>query len=113
VAFNPDGSLNGPANPVSAGSYLAIYFTGGGVTYPPGVDDSVPASAQNLTQSVTATVGGVAAVVLYAGAAPGAVNGVNQLNIQLAAGTPVGNAVPLVLTVGGQTSVATSTLSVQ
>jgi uncharacterized protein (TIGR03437 family) len=39
------------------------------------------------------------------------VNGVNQLNIQLSAGTPTGT-VPLVITVGSQASAATAMLSV-
>jgi hypothetical protein len=34
------------------------------------------------------------------------------LNIQLSANTPTGNALPLVITVGGQPSTATATLSV-
>jgi len=70
---------------------------------------------ETLTQisSVTATVGGVPASVSFAGAAPGLVNGVNQLNIQLSAATPTGTSQPLMITVGAQRSTATATLSVK
>jgi uncharacterized protein (TIGR03437 family) len=92
---------------------VTVYFTGGGVTNPPGVTGSVTGLTEYLTQNVTATVGNVPATVSFAGAAPGFVNGVNQLNIQLSASTPAGKAVPLAITVGGQASAATATLSVE
>jgi uncharacterized protein (TIGR03437 family) len=115
VAANQDGTYNGPASPAAPGSYVTLYFTGGGATNPPGVTGSVTGSVlQWLTQfsTVTATVGNVPATVTFAGAAPKLVDGVNQLNIQLSANTPTGNALPLVITVGGQPSTATATLSV-
>ena len=112
VAVNQDGSTNGPGNPAAPGSYVTVYATGGGITDPPGVTGSISGRVESLAQSVTATVGGVPAFVSFAGAAPGFVDGVNQLNIQLSSGTPAGN-VPLVITVGGQVSANTPTLSVQ
>jgi len=112
VALNQDYSPNGPGNPAAAGSYVIVYCTGGGVTDPPGVTGSVSSQAQYLA-GVTATVGNVPATVWYAGSAPGFVDGVNQLNIQLSPATPPGNALPLVITIGGQASAATATLSVQ
>jgi uncharacterized protein (TIGR03437 family) len=54
----------------------------------------------------------VAGSVTFAGSAPGFVGGVNQMNILLSPNTPSGN-VPLVITVGGQASAATATVSVQ
>jgi uncharacterized protein (TIGR03437 family) len=112
VALNQDYSPNGPTNPAAAGSYVVVYFTGGGATDPPGVTGSVSSQAQYLV-GVTATVGNVPATVTYAGSAPGFVDGVNQLNIQLSPNTPPGNALPLAIMVGGQVSPATATLSVQ
>jgi uncharacterized protein (TIGR03437 family) len=113
VAINRDGSLNGPTNPDAAGSYVSVYFTGGGITDPPGltgsVDDLVVA---NLALTATATVGGVAGTVTFAGPAPGFVGGVNEINILLSSNTPSG-AEPLVITVGGQSSSATATIGVQ
>jgi uncharacterized protein (TIGR03437 family) len=114
VALNQDGSTNGPNNPAAAGSYVSVYFTGGGVTDPPGVTGSVSnLIVSSLAQTPTATVGGVAAYVSFAGSAPGFVDGVSQLNLQLSSATPSGAAVPLVITVGGESSAATATISVQ
>lgn len=114
VALNQDGSVNGSANAASVGSYVSIYFTGGGVTDPPGVTGSVVGGVvASLAQTATATVGGVPATVSFAGSAPGFVDGVNQLNLLLAAGTPTGSAVPVVITIAGQTSAATATIAVQ
>jgi len=62
--------------------------------------------------NTTATVGGVAGTVTYAGSAPGFVGGVNQMNILLSANTPSGN-VPLIISIAGRTSAATATLAVQ
>jgi uncharacterized protein (TIGR03437 family) len=114
VALNQDFSTNGQANPAAPGSYISVYCTGGGVTDPPGVTGSVfGLFVASLAQSATATVGGVPATVTFAGSAPGFVDGVNQINILLSSDTPGGSAVPLAITVGGQTSPATATISVQ
>lgn len=114
VAANRDGSFNGPLSPAVKGSYVTIYFTGGGSTNPLGLTGSVNGSTLKwLTQSIQATVGGVPATVQFDGAAPGLVDGVGQLNIQLSENTPSGPAQPLVVTVGGVSSPATATLGVQ
>jgi uncharacterized protein (TIGR03437 family) len=114
IALNQDTSPNGPTNAAAAGSYVSLYFTGGGVTDPPGltgsVDDLVVSS---LALTATATVGGVPAAVTFAGSAPGFVGGVNQVNLLLSSNTPAGSAVPVVITVGGQSSPATATIGVQ
>jgi uncharacterized protein (TIGR03437 family) len=114
VALNQDGSTNGPNNPAAAGSYVSVYFTGGGVTDPPGVTGSVSnLIVSSLAQTPTATVGGVPAYVSFAGSAPGFVDGVSQINLQLSSTTPSGSAVPLVITIAGQSSGANATISVQ
>jgi len=115
VAINQDGSVNGPNNPAAAGSYVSVYFTGGGVTDPPGltgsVDDMVVTTLAQFANT-TATVGGVAGTVTYAGSAPGFVGGVNQMNVLLSTNTPSGN-MPLIISIAGQTSAATATIAVQ
>ena len=62
VAANQDGSLNGASNAAALGSYVTIYFTGGGGTNPPGVTGSVTGAVLKwLTQAVSVTVGNVPA----------------------------------------------------
>lgn len=113
VAANQDGSLNAASNPATSGSYLTIYFTGGGQTNPPGVTGSVTGSVLKwLTQQVSVTVGGQAATVTFVGAAPTFVDGVNQLNIQLSEATPPG-VQPVVITVGGISSSSSATVAVK
>ena len=113
VAANQDGSFNGTSSPAAPASYVTIYFTGGGETNPPGVTGSVTGAVLKwLAQPVSATVGGVPAAVAFDGAAPEFVDGVGQLNIQLANDTPSGTQ-PLVITVGGVSSPASATLAVQ
>jgi uncharacterized protein (TIGR03437 family) len=104
AVINSDGTINSPTNPAKAGSYISVYATGEGQTNPPGVDgvlDGFPAPTP--AQIVTATVGGANAPVLYAGGVPSLVAGVLQLNLQLPAGVS-GNAVPLLINIGGATS---------
>jgi uncharacterized protein (TIGR03437 family) len=113
IAVNQDGTMNSAANPAAAGSYVSVYFTGGGVTDPPGLTGSVNDDVvTTLAASFSATVGGVQGMVTFAGSAPGFVGGVNQMNILLSPNTPSGS-VPLLVTVGGQSSAATATISVQ
>jgi uncharacterized protein (TIGR03437 family) len=113
IAINSDGSLNGTTNPAHAGSYLSIYFTGGGQTTPAGSTGSVTGLVlKYLTQNVIVTVGGQPAAVTFAGAAPTFVDGVGQLNVLLPADTPSGPAQPLMITVGGFSSPATASLSI-
>ena len=49
------------------------------------------------------TIGGISAKVILSGLAPGFV-GLNQVNVQVPDGVTPGDAVPLVLTIGGVTS---------
>jgi uncharacterized protein (TIGR03437 family) len=114
VAANQDGSFNGLSGPAAKGSYLTIYFTGGGQTNPPGATGSVNGSVlKYLAQNVAVTVGGQPATVAFAGGAPTLVDGVLQLNIQLSNNTPSGNSQPLVINVGGVLSPAIASLAVQ
>jgi uncharacterized protein (TIGR03437 family) len=95
------GSVNNAANPVRIGGYIELYITGAGQTMP-ALSDGQVATATAITQlPVTATVGGVNAPVTYAGAAPGEVAGVIQVNVQIPAGVSVGSAVPVTVSVGG------------
>src|SRR5678809_758100 len=106
IVLNQDYSANSTARPAGAGSVLVLYATGEGQTKPAGVDGKVAngaaASLPKPLLPVSATVGGKAAQVLYAGAAPGYIAGLMQINLRLPAGIASG-ASPLVLNIGGFT----------
>jgi uncharacterized protein (TIGR03437 family) len=109
-----DGSINGPAHPASAGSYVTLYATGAGQTNPPGSDglpgsSGVPAPLPN--DVVTATIAGKSVTVSYAGSAVNLVAGVIQVNIPIPSGLTAG-AVPVVLKIGGVTSQSSATIVV-
>ncbi len=99
--LNQDYNVNGAANPAAAGSVVMIYCTGEGQTRPAGVDGKLAADPLPApVLPVTARVGGQEAEVLYAGAAPGLVAGVFQVNVRIPPGITPGNAVPVVIKVG-------------
>jgi uncharacterized protein (TIGR03437 family) len=101
-----DGSVNSAANPVKIGGYIELFATGAGQTLPGGVDGKLAASPlPSPVGAVSATVGGVAAVVQYDGAVPGAVDGLMQVNVLIPGGTATGGYVPVVLTVGNASTV--------
>ncbi len=62
---------------------------------------------------VTVTIGGVAATVSYAGWVADSLAGLYQVNAVVPATVTVGNALPVVVTVGGKTSQAGVTMAVQ
>jgi uncharacterized protein (TIGR03437 family) len=95
VAFNQDGTLNGPTNPAARGSVVAVLGTGYGQTDPPcqsgGLNLPSP-YAVPLSPGVSALIYYVnpnpsgfqeLAPVQYAGSAPGLVCGVVQINFQV------------------------------
>ena len=102
----PAGSIPGAqAQPANPGDFLTIYCTGlGAVTNPPATGAPAPSNPLSTTVATPlVTIGGIQANVTFYGLAPGYV-GLYQVNVQVPAGSPAGNAVPLVLTIGGQTS---------
>jgi uncharacterized protein (TIGR03437 family) len=106
--LNEDGTVNSPGNPARKGSRLVLFGTGGGVTNPPSVAGEVtPLSTRALVNPIQVQVpGGPAVNVEYAGAAPGLVSGVTQVNVKLpdaipdSPGFPRGT-VPLQISSGG------------
>jgi uncharacterized protein (TIGR03118 family) len=107
LAWNQDGTLNSATNAAPAGSVLVLYATGLGQTDPAGQDGSKYGSlvlAETIAP-VTATVGGKAAVVIYAGSAPGQIAGVMQVEVVVPTGAGTGS-VPVVITTSGASSTA-------
>jgi uncharacterized protein (TIGR03437 family) len=112
AALNQDFSANSTKNPAQKGSVITLYGTGGGALVSGVQDGSVAMSAIPLLGAVTATVGGVAAPVEYAGTAPGLVAGGVQVNV-LIPGTASSGNVPVLLTIQGVSSQTGVTIAVQ
>ena len=94
------------ANPVGAGvTVILIYCTGLGAVTPPQTTGSPAPSDPPATTNTkpVVTVGGVPADVLFSGLAPGSV-GEYQVNVLVPANAPTGDAVPLILFIGGVAS---------
>jgi uncharacterized protein (TIGR03437 family) len=109
---NQDGSINGPASPAKAGTYVSLYLTGGGQTIPASSDGAQATDTAWAALPVSVTIGGkTVPVVQYAGAAPTAVAGVMQVNAQVPTGLTAG-AVPVVVSVGGVPSQPGVTITV-
>jgi uncharacterized protein (TIGR03437 family) len=86
--LNTANQLVNTSNPAMAGStVIQIFATGLG----------------DGTTAPSVTIGGVAATVTFSGLAPGLM-GVNQVNAMVPAGAPAGNAVPVVVSIGGLNS---------
>jgi len=113
AAANQDGTSNGASGqgyaPAPQGSVISVYATGGGQTSPPGATGSVTQIPQNasgllkIPGAITATIGGQPATVEFAGAAPGLVTGVVQINIRIPTGVS-GSSLPLTVTINGATT---------
>jgi uncharacterized protein (TIGR03437 family) len=112
ILINGATKLAAPANskyngqPARRGvDFINIFATGlGPVTHQPVTGAPAPAiPLAETTKAVTVTIGGVPAPVEFAGLAPGWV-GLYQVNVQVPANAPVGDAVPIALSVGGAAS---------
>jgi uncharacterized protein (TIGR03437 family) len=109
IAFAYRGAEQGfqvtPEAPATAGDILVLNAAGLGVTDQPVEDGAAsPESPRAQTaNAVTASIGGVEAKVTLSFLAPGLV-GVYQVSVEVPQGAPKGDAVPLTLTVAGQSS---------
>jgi uncharacterized protein (TIGR03437 family) len=110
---NQDGTLNSPANPAPRESIITLYATGEGATSPDGVTGRVapPPYAQPL-RPVDLKIGGNSCELLYAGSAPGLV-GQMQIDARVPGGFVPTGILPVVLTVGSNSSQAGVTVAVK
>ncbi len=114
VAVNEDGTFNDAANRAAAGSIAVVYVTGEGVTTPAGVDGRIAGEVLPApVATVEVFVGGVRADVIYAGAAPGVVTGVMQVNFRIPAQAAASPSVPLSVRVAGAASQNGVTIAVR
>ena len=111
VAVNEDGNSNSASNPAARGTVVTFYATGDGQLGPDAIDGK-PYGAAKTPYSVSADFGGYSGDVLYAGRAPGFV-GLMQINVRIPSQFVPSGAVPIVLTVRGESSQTGATLSIR
>jgi len=88
AALNQDGTVNLEANPASAGSVVALFGTG--AVWPVGLQDGAAASAAmplaaEINKFEALSSDGTPLNIEYVGSAPGMIDGVFQVNVQLPA----------------------------
>jgi uncharacterized protein (TIGR03437 family) len=112
--LNDDNSVNSQDSPATAGkTTIVIYATGGGVLFPAVPDGALAQTLSTIAQRCSVRIGGLPATVTYAGAAPGIIEGVVQINAVVPAGIVRNSAVPVDVTVGAFTSPAGVTIAVR
>jgi uncharacterized protein (TIGR03437 family) len=111
--LNQDYSVNSPLNPAAPGSVIMVYGTGFGTLSPLPADGQITQVQATTTSPVTATINEIPAEVLYAGAAPGLVAGIVQINVLLPNGLSADPAAPISLRIGSFTTLAGATVSIQ
>ncbi len=85
AVLNQDGTPNSLSNPAKAGSIVAIFGTGGGPVYPPGITGGIW-PADPLSQLIIppqVLIAGQVVTVVYAGSAPGLLSSVFQINVRV------------------------------
>lgn len=106
-----DGSAVTARNPAHGAELVILYATGFGQVAPAVATGALPAGTSSTVVPVTLTIGGINVIPDFAGLA-GCCVGLNQINAPVPAGVSSGNAVPVVLIIGGQVS-CTATIAVQ
>jgi len=106
---------NDSQNPSHRGGVVVLYATGGGRMEPEIEDGRVVGGTTypRPVQKVELLIGGRPAEVQYAGAAPGMVAGVLQINARIPDDAPTGDDVSIVLKVGEHQSDDRVTLSIR
>jgi uncharacterized protein (TIGR03437 family) len=115
AVLNEDGvTVNSPSAPAHPGSIVVLWGTGEGITDPPGVDGrpAVDVLPKPLA-AVSVQIGGLPATVEYAGAAPGTIPGLFQINARISPVVPVGDSVPVIVKVGDLSSQPGVTVAVR
>lgn len=88
AALNEDGSRNGRDNGAAGGGIVELFATGlGAITGTLGLGEFAPQAPMLPTaNTVSATIAGKQAEVLFAGAAPGQLGGAYQVNVKIPGG---------------------------
>jgi len=114
ILNSQDLSLNSALNPAARGDWVSIFATGAGITTPASVDGFLAsAPLPSPIGNVSVTIGGLPCPTNFAGAAPGFVSGLLQINAQVPAGVTPGPAVPVQVNIGSASSPVTVTVAVR
>ncbi len=113
AALNQDGALNATTRPALRGSIVSLFLTGGGLLRESVADGSLVTNALPTKLPVQARIDGLLSEVVYAGAAPGLVLGVVQLNVRIPLDTSAGPHIPVLIEVDGVTSAVGTVLAIQ
>jgi uncharacterized protein (TIGR03437 family) len=107
-----EAGFNTELLPVARGKIVWFYVTGEGQTVPAGVDGKLPVAPNWPVPAgeVTVLFGGVPGRVDWRGLVYG---GVLQLNVWVPENAPVGNSVPLAVSVGGISSATGTTIAIK
>jgi len=104
AALNQDGTVNSAANPAAPGSIVTLFGTGAS-PWGSGFTDGALASAATPSSQEMYQIGALVnetwTNILYAGAAPGLIDGVFQLNVQL----PIWVTNPVLLTLSAAAAI--------
>jgi len=96
------------------GSVVILWGTGEGLTDPPGVDGRPAVEVlPKPSASVSVNIGGMPATVEYAGAAPGNIPGLFQINARISKDVQRGDQVPVQAKIGAASSQGGVTLAVR
>ena len=122
---NNSYSVNSSQNPAQIGGTVVFFITGegdyAGATYMPETGLVVPLAPPpatgvypQLATLPTVSIGGtVVTTVSYAGPIPGSMLGLLQVNAVVPVGATTGNAVPILVTIGGATTQTGVTIAVK
>jgi uncharacterized protein (TIGR03437 family) len=113
--LNQDNGLNTASSAAPRNSIVQIFATGGGQTSPPGQTGRLAGSPlpQFPAGRVTVRINNIDAPVVYAGAAPGLIQGLIQINARIPANAPIGAAVPIVVRINNVDSPAGVTVAIR
>jgi uncharacterized protein (TIGR03437 family) len=97
--------VNSVSNPARPGSIVVLWATGAGETEPQGLDGRLATGTlPKPLAPVSVLIDGRYAEILYAGAAPGLVAGLMQVNVRIPPGVKPRDAVPVILNAGSESS---------
>jgi uncharacterized protein (TIGR03437 family) len=99
-----DYTINGTGTAATKGSTVVLYATGFGQTAPAGQEDQLIVTPSTPTGQLGLTIGGQTAVVQGSVTPVGSVPGVLQVNATVPSTVASGNAVPVILSIGGVNS---------